>query len=994
YMKQTWPSTGRDVLSLVKAVVSGITLAEGTRLRCFRRSSTDEDPSNRMYFDIQGTGPAIAEIGEQVAWMASALRTSPYKGTVTYSKPNIWQINVHNPQTVQFEVTVDMQEGPQSTPAMNGQCWHRLMSSPVVVEGFPIRRRQAPVSDGLEMSLDMLAKLVDTTRVSTFDGKSLLKGFSALAMATHRTRDTVMWHFIHEDGGRISHLRSEGFDGVSLASHDLEGARHIVGWCPEMKLFAGQRGASYNIKNTGLPHLTNEGGPLSHATISTGRIIADGTGPIVGQRDIRTPRTSFIKKLKWIFEKYVVLWDVGDQRGWLVNGASALLHLVRTSINEDCTDSKFESVMLVDEHQLHEATRPYQWDSALETLLHPRNRSIQIYEEDESLTTFQDRVEDYFFLLEQAIDHQIRATSQPGAANKQPRSLLDGWDFRDLVLERDPITPRQTTLAQEGRSWVDLTRSIRAVTLFGRGFGEICRPVDGPCAAWDRVPTGRCYLTASALDLNNIAEAYGDPYSDPVKLTHGLLWCATQPGHGHPFRADEPQSWGGAHVLVPIAMRNEAPKATGACLKAGAAVFGFNPNEAWFWGDYGIPTRNPESKPAVEQDGGLFGPPPEDSGIGESLGPSRPSSARHSSQKGTSQTDEGSADMPLLAKDYTVGIFCALHLELKAVRVLFDEAFEPVGVAAEDPYQYALGRIAEHNVVSVCLPHGTYGTNAAANCISNLNRSFPDRRFCLLVGIGAGVPSAHNDIRLGDVVVSTPRGRYPGVLQYDMTKSLDSGVSQLNGCLFPPPTHLMCAISNLESDPSISSPQLLEQYIRQIEALQLQYQHPGLESDRLFPATYPHQQPYDSCDGCHPANEIRRPPRATPHPRIHYGVIASGNQVIRSAHTRDQLAHEHNVLCFEMEGAGIMNVFPCLVIRGICDYADSHKNKGWQNYAAATAAAYAKLLLTRVRTDDDYGNRDGDDSSGSDMIAGGMKRRRERSPDQSSSFSAKRRLTR
>ena len=46
-----------------------------------------------------------------------------------------------------------------------------------------------------------------------------------------------------------------------------------------------------------------------------------------------------------------------------------------------------------------------------------------------------------------------------------------------------------------------------------------------------------------------------------------------------------------------------------------------------------------------------------------------------------------------------------------------------------------------------------------------------------------------------------------------------------------------------------------------------------------------------------------------------------------------------------MEAAGLMDSFPCLVIRGICDYADSHKNKRWQPYAAATAAAFAKELL-------------------------------------------------
>jgi nucleoside phosphorylase len=82
---------------------------------------------------------------------------------------------------------------------------------------------------------------------------------------------------------------------------------------------------------------------------------------------------------------------------------------------------------------------------------------------------------------------------------------------------------------------------------------------------------------------------------------------------------------------------------------------------------------------------------------------------------------------------------------------------------------------------------------------------------------------------------------------------------------------------------------------------------------------------------------------------IHYGLIASGNRVIKDGAERDRVASElEGVLCFEMEAAGMMNTFPCLVIRGICDYADSHKNKEWQPYAAAMAAAYTKDLLSVI----------------------------------------------
>ena len=92
---------------------------------------------------------------------------------------------------------------------------------------------------------------------------------------------------------------------------------------------------------------------------------------------------------------------------------------------------------------------------------------------------------------------------------------------------------------------------------------------------------------------------------------------------------------------------------------------------------------------------------------------------------------------------------------------------------------------------------------------------------------------------------------------------------------------------------------------------------------------------------------IQRPQRPVDpeSPVVHYGVIASADQLMKDAVARDRLSQQHGVLCFEMEAAGLSNDFPCVVIRGICDYSDSHRNDEWQGYAAATAAAFAKELL-------------------------------------------------
>ena len=100
--------------------------------------------------------------------------------------------------------------------------------------------------------------------------------------------------------------------------------------------------------------------------------------------------------------------------------------------------------------------------------------------------------------------------------------------------------------------------------------------------------------------------------------------------------------------------------------------------------------------------------------------------------------------------------------------------------------------------------------------------------------------------------------------------------------------------------------------------MESQFAHPGAEHDWLYEAEY------DQCDR---DRLVNRGPRSSVVPAIYYGLIASGGPGDEARTARDRLRRELNVLCFEIEAAGLMDSFLCLVIRGICDYADSHKNK-------------------------------------------------------------------
>ena len=299
-------------------------------------------------------------------------------------------------------------------------------------------------------------------------------------------------------------------------------------------------------------------------------------------------------------------------------------------------------------------------------------------------------------------------------------------------------------------------------------------------------------------------------------------------------------------------------------------------------------------------------------------------------------------------QDYTVGWICALPTEMAAAQAMLDERHNPLQQDPGDHNTYVLGRIGVHNVVLACLPAGVTGTISAARVAMQMLSSFKWLRFGLMVGIGGGVPSEENNIRLGDIVVSKPTGTSGGVIQYDFGKTVQEGRFTRTGSLNRPPDVLLAALASLQAKHLMEGHELsnyLLQMVTRYPTMGAQFAHPGTQHDWLYEAEYDHPRGNITCSQCDRDRLVDREPRPSAEPAIHYGLIASGDQVMSHGATRDRLRKELDVLCFEMEAAGLMDSFPCLVIRGICDYADSHENKRWQSYAAATAAAYAKELL-------------------------------------------------
>jgi nucleoside phosphorylase len=269
-------------------------------------------------------------------------------------------------------------------------------------------------------------------------------------------------------------------------------------------------------------------------------------------------------------------------------------------------------------------------------------------------------------------------------------------------------------------------------------------------------------------------------------------------------------------------------------------------------------------------------------------------------------------------QSYMAGVICALNVEMAAMVATLDEEHDRMDNLAGDDNVYILGRIGAHNVVLACLPMGMMGKVSAAVVARDMMRSFPIK-VGLIVGIGGGVWSERVDIRLGDIVVSRPGGIHGGVVQWDYGKMERDGSFRITSTLNKPPRPLLNAMQVLKVRHMLRGSEVsahLVTMFAKCPQLADAFGHQGQELDELYEADCIHAAG-DTCDGCDQSRIVQiRPRRKDNRPQIHYGIIASGDQVVKDGVARDRIARQEGILCFEMEAAGLMDTFPCVVIRG------------------------------------------------------------------------------
>ncbi|KAE8381785.1 hypothetical protein BDV26DRAFT_255120 [Aspergillus bertholletiae] len=546
YLRQTWPNTGIWTLNILKDLV----LNESGHFDAYNVKVTALMHEGQLIVTVHGPVEFIIEVGQQLSWLGSALRSSHVTDGLAYCTPSFENADsdystklaqTHGNRTLSYKVSFAWHQREYHEP-LEGTCWHALFRNPVIVEGFPIRCR-AENNNGLDIPLDIMAGLIRTRQATEFDDRIFIKGFSALLFPTKFMGDTIIWHYIYNpDGSHISYLdpRTEGLQDTGAKEISLNNmmaaGMHILGWCSTAKCYAGLC-AKYPIRRSRCDE-THSHWIFEKFNITAGQYITLNASFSLGEKDkplILWSSSSYDQQVLHISKKFVLLYDVEERRAWLVNGATALLQLVIASLKYE-KSSPIGYKFLSELECLRNVGPQYRADSALRTLVEEDNMSLPILpgRKQQSPIYFSEKVEQVMDYLQKAFIYQEDKANRSGHQMRfTQRNLLEGFDFTEIAESQSSVPRRVVELKATGKYWIDFVRKIKAVSLFGRGFGDLISPIRAPCDRWGKMPTGEDYLAVCVQDLNSIIDMHGNRGERNVEIVKGIFWHMPDKLFGH-----------------------------------------------------------------------------------------------------------------------------------------------------------------------------------------------------------------------------------------------------------------------------------------------------------------------------------------------------------------------------------------------------------------------------------------------------------------------------
>lgn len=567
YLDALWPNCGNQVLQCVKdACLSADRQSTGRTGGLLLEIHL---LASKTFFAFSGDPASMLEAAEACVWLATACRENEENTSVAYCSA---QLTDGEPY---LRMTPNLEQAAALEDDTSGLCWMKMVSNPVIAHGYPVPIREHPDrQEGLETCAGLMTELSQANWATSYNGFPLLKGVVSALIPRYQVDTSVMWHFyLEQSKSRLSfndalpaHDRAHAIevDMDSLCEH-----RHFIGiWTSDAQIMTGRRdrpdGTLYDIDYSDCKAAKEYTCSLSNVSIAAGKFINLGMSFVIGKKD-RTPAFSrnagdpYELQVQNVSELNIVLYssDSRDRRAWMIDGASAVLHLARAFMTAE--GARYISKGALE--SLSYPTVPGGKEAAMDALIQNQQKRIVLYENTEdtfetigththapaahvdsvnkadagiryehkasaSTWTYANLVASLCQVLEAMHDKLHQLSYHPPELPLQARwkkTLLPGWDFKDLLTRRGPYKPRMAELSSNAENWVKFVSRQNYVVLLASTFGEIIRPMFdcGPCSRTLTVPTGEDLLTVPLPILSSLSKRWKDQ-----SLSQGYLQIA------------------------------------------------------------------------------------------------------------------------------------------------------------------------------------------------------------------------------------------------------------------------------------------------------------------------------------------------------------------------------------------------------------------------------------------------------------------------------------
>ena len=406
-------------------------------------------------------------------------------------------------------------------PKGSSSCWYQLFANPVIVPGFPLAPRSHK-EQGLEASIGLMAALIGARHAVAFEGGFVIKGFSAMLVPIQNNGDSIQWHMISNGTENRMAYQEASLrcpNRCSLEEVDekvLLSTRAFLGWWKKAESYLGSESINYDQLDWSSAKETSRSVRISGGSLGFQNYVAGQVNFVLGPKDGRlhlSQKGPFEARMRSAEKHPVVLYDNDDRRGWLVPAAEVIVHIMfgRNHLRPYNCEGK----------PIHlEPTNPSSSNPTRLALL--QNQHIQLF--DDVQYTYGDAVLDLWSNIEVLIDKTHALNSASGIPVRNPfRNKLRGWEIMSLV-EETPVLRRKQCPIDNNGGWVNMVKDLDAVILFGRGLGEIIRPVQTKqlCQQWRCLPKGNDFLAVGCQLLQEMINQAGSRNDHKYLTSTGL----------------------------------------------------------------------------------------------------------------------------------------------------------------------------------------------------------------------------------------------------------------------------------------------------------------------------------------------------------------------------------------------------------------------------------------------------------------------------------------